>query len=84
VLCRGLAEAGYSFVPPQGGLFVFPEAPGGDDVDFVYGLQEYGVLAVPGSGFGRPGHFRLAFCVDQQVIEGALPGLRGAIDRRKQ
>ena len=83
VLCKGLEEAGYRFVPPQGGLFIFPEAPGGDDVAFVYSLQEYGVLAVPGSGFGRPGHFRLAFCVDQRVIEGALPGLREAIKRRK-
>jgi len=76
LLCGALRQAGYDFVIPEGGLFVFPRAPGGDDVAFVYRLQEHGVLAVPGRGFGSPGYFRLAFCVDTSVIEGALPGLR--------
>ncbi|MFP4430024.1 MAG: pyridoxal phosphate-dependent aminotransferase [Spirochaetaceae bacterium] len=76
LLCDSLQEAGYEFLPPEGGLFLFPKAPGGDDVAFVYKLQEQGILAVPGSGFGSPGYFRLAFCVDTSVIEGALPGFR--------
>lgn len=79
LLCGALEAAGYDLVVPEGGLFVFPRAPGGDDVAFVYRLQEHGVLAVPGRGFGSPGYFRLAFCVDTSVIEGALPGLRQAV-----
>ncbi len=77
-LCEGLRIAGYEFVTPQGGLFVFPKAPGGDDMAFVRRLQNHGVLAVPGRGFGTPGYFRLAFCVEFSVITGALEGLRAA------
>ena len=29
---------------------------------------------VPGSGFGGPGHFRIAFCVGDETITGAMPG----------
>ena len=36
------------------------------------------ILGVPGSGFGRPGHFRLAFCVDEVVIRRAAPGFKRA------
>ncbi len=63
-----LKGAGYSFRMPQGAFYIFPEAPGGDDVAFVRRLQQELVLGVPGSGFGRPGHFRLSFCVDEDVI----------------
>ena len=30
-------------------------------------------LLVPGTGFGAPGHVRLAFCVDIAMIERSLP-----------
>ena len=35
-----------------------------------------GGLVVPGSGFAGPGHFRIAFCVDDQTIVNALPGFK--------
>ncbi len=66
-----LREAGYDFCTPKGAFYFFPKAPGGDDVAFVQRLLEEKVLAVPGSGFGCPGHFRLAFCVDENVIKNA-------------
>ncbi len=37
------------------------------------------VLAVPGTGFGMPGYFRLTFCVDKKVIENAAEGFAKAI-----
>jgi len=40
----------------------------------VKALQEERILTVPGSGFGAPGYFRIAFCVDDDTITGALPG----------
>ena len=46
---------------------------------FVNRLMEERVLAVPGSGFGWPGHFRLAFCVDESVIRNAAPGFARAM-----
>jgi aspartate aminotransferase len=69
-----LTDAGYSFQLPQGAFYFFPEAPGGDDVAFVRRLARERVLGVPGSGFGCPGHFRLAFCVEEKVILRAAEG----------
>ena len=64
-----LRQAGIDFQMPQGAFYFFPEAPGGDDQAFVERLREQNILAVPGSGFGFPGHFRLAFCMDKRIIE---------------
>jgi aspartate aminotransferase len=67
VFCQILTEAGLEFTPPKGAFYIFPKAPI-DDVDFVAHLQKYKILAVPGRGFGMPGYFRLAFCVEDGVI----------------
>jgi aspartate aminotransferase len=42
-------------------------------------LQEQKILAVPGRGFGTPGYFRLAFCVDDDVIERSTAGFQKAM-----
>ena len=81
LLCRGLAECGYDFVPPAGTVYLFPRSPIADDVAFVKALQEERILVVPGSGFQGPGHFRIAFCVDDGTIVNAMPGFRRAIER---
>jgi len=73
-LCNALASFGYDFETPEGAFYLFPRTPVEDDVDFVLALQEENVLTVPGSGFGGPGHFRIAYCVPDAVIERALPG----------
>ncbi len=78
-LCAALREAGYAFVEPAGALYVFPQVPG-DDVQFARKLAEQRVLVVPGTGFGRPGHVRISFCVAPETIEGALPALRAAAE----
>jgi len=80
-LCRGLKEAGYSFVKPEGAFYLFPKSPIVDDVKFVNILLQENILGVPGTGFGTPGHFRLAYCVEDRVIEGALEGFRRAIQK---
>lgn len=73
-----LSNAGYEYLMPKGAFYFFPKAPGGDDVAFVNRLVKELVLAVPGSGFGQPGFFRLAFCVDESVIRAAEPGFKRA------
>jgi aspartate aminotransferase len=78
LFCRVLEQAGYEFIKPRGAFYLFPKAPGGDDLAFVARLKEENILAVPGRGFGRAGYFRLAFCVPEQVIEGAGPGFARA------
>jgi len=73
-----LSGMGYDTIRPQGAFYFFPRAPIEDDTAFVEALLEWKVLAVPGRGFGRPGYFRIAYCVEDRVLEGALDGLRQA------
>lgn len=75
-----LTRAGYDFFTPKGAFYFFPKAPGGDDVAFVNRLLEERILAVPGSGFAGPGHFRLTFCVGEEIIRRAEDGLKRARD----
>jgi aspartate aminotransferase len=79
LLCGALREYGYELTMPQGALYAFPRTPLADDVAFVNVLLKHRVLAVPGRGFGRAGYMRLAFCVDRQTIERALPAFEAAI-----
>jgi aspartate aminotransferase len=81
LLCKGLSECGYEFVKPAGAFYLFPRTPIPDDVKFVQSLQEELILTVPGSGFGGPGHFRIAFCVDDETIVNALPGFKRVMQK---
>jgi aspartate aminotransferase len=75
-LCDNLTAMGYQLVKPQGAFYIFPKAPGEDDVAFVKALQAKHILTVPGRGFGTPGHFRIAYCVEDQTIDRAIDGFR--------
>ena len=79
LFCSALSSMGYRFDVPQGAFYIFPKAPGGDDLALVQALQEELILAVPGRGFGLPGYFRVAYCVDTPVIERSLEGFRRVI-----
>lgn len=79
LMCSGLAEIGYDLHKPKGAFYVFPKTPIADDVAFVRILQEEGVLAVPGSGFGRAGYFRLSLTVPRETIERSMPGFARAL-----
>jgi len=84
LLCDGLAAFGYEFIKPAGAFYLFPKTPIPDDVKFVQELQKELILTVPGSGFGGPGHFRIAFCVDEKVITGAMPGFKKVMEKIKE
>lgn len=73
LLYEGLIDAGFSLEKPRGAFYLFPKSPISDDVQFVRTLQQHNILAVPGSGFGGPGYFRLAYCIDDATIERSLP-----------
>jgi aspartate aminotransferase len=81
ILCDGLAGFGYEFIKPPGTFYLFPRSPIEDDVEFADVLKEERILVVPGSGFDGPGHFRIAFCVDDEVIKNSMPGFQRAIDK---
>jgi len=73
LLYNHLTGLGFTMVKPGGGFYFFPKAPIADDVEFVRQAQKYNILLVPGSGFGAPGYFRIAYCIDMDIIERSLP-----------
>ena len=73
-LCKNLWELGYEVVQPQGAFYLYPKAPIEDDVAFCRTLLNSNVLVVPGRGFGTPGYFRISYCVEDWVLEGAVQG----------
>lgn len=78
ILWNGLTRIGYECIKPQGAFYLFPRTPIPDDVAFVKLLLKEGVLAVPGSGFGRGGHMRLSFTVPKGTAERSLPAFERA------
>ena len=81
LLWEGLTRIGYEVTKPQGTFYMFPKAPIADDLAFVRSLMDEGILAVPGSGFGRPGYFRLSLTIPRRTIERALPGFERALHK---
>ncbi len=81
LLTDGLAQCGYEFITPPGTFYLFPKSPVEDDMAFVAALQDERIITVPGSAFGGPGFFRIAFCVSAKTIENALPGFERVIKK---
>jgi aspartate aminotransferase len=81
LLAGGLKSAGYSFPVPEGAFYIFCKSPIDDDVKFVQHLQKFNILAVPGSGFGGPGYFRMAYCVPEDVIKRSIPKFKEALEK---
>lgn len=73
ILYNKLVELGFDMVKPGGGFYLFPKSPIADDVEFVHQAQKSNILLVPGSGFGAPGFFRIAYCIDMDIIKRSLP-----------
>ena len=78
LMYEGLRKIGYECVKPQGAFYVFPRTPIPDDVAFVRMLADEGVLTVPGSGFGMPGHIRISLTVERDTVVRSMPGFERA------
>ncbi|MDR0758760.1 MAG: pyridoxal phosphate-dependent aminotransferase [Treponema sp.] len=78
---RILDEAGIAYAKPEGAFYLFCRVPPrkvsvssgveGDDLAFVEFLKRRLILGVPGSGFGKPGWLRFAYCVDEKIIKAS-------------
>lgn len=84
-----LRDAEITYAEPEGAFYLFCKVPAhkvesgaesavGDDKAFCDHLKKYCVLGVPGSGFGRAGWFRLAYCVSLKTIEGSAEAFKQA------
>jgi aspartate aminotransferase len=78
VLCAALEKIGYEVRRPEGSFFVFLKTPIPDDIAFTRLLAAEGVLAVPGTGFGRSGYIRLSLTIPLQKIVGSIGGFQRA------
>ena len=76
LLVSSLREMGYHVVEPGGAFYLFPRCPEPDDFAFSERAKQFGLLLVPGAGFGAPGHVRLAYCVQTEMIEASLPAFK--------
>ena len=83
-LCGALQAMGYQAPRPAGSYYVFPKTPIPDDVAFIRLLQEEGILAVPGAGFGRGGYMRLSLTIASPDLERSLPGFERALRRARR
>lgn len=74
-----LDAAGLEYVMPKGAFYFFIKTPG-DDLAFVDHLKKYGILTVPGRGFGKKGYMRIAFCVNSDRISSSAELWKEAVN----
>ena len=72
LLYNGLTECGFTCVYPDGAFYLFMKAVG-DGVEFCEKAKKYELLLVNGADFGADGWVRIAYCVQTERIEKALP-----------
>ena len=73
LLYNHLTSLGFTLTKPDGAFYLFPRSPLADDIAFVNRAQEEKILLVPGTGFGAPGYFRIAYCIDIDIIRRSFP-----------
>ena len=83
LLVTSLREMGYHVAEPGGAFYLFPRSLEPDDMAFSERAKQFDLLLVPGSGFGAPGHVRIAYCVQTERIERALPKFKALADSYK-
>ncbi|AEF82929.1 pyridoxal phosphate-dependent aminotransferase [Leadbettera azotonutricia] len=86
-----LDDVGIPYARPEGAFYLFCKVPGkggkpltqgeaGDDKAFVDHLKQYLILGVPGTGFGKPGWLRFAYCVDEKIIKASGEAFKKAME----
>ena len=75
LLYSALTQYGFECVKPQGAFYLFVKCPIEESV-FIAKAKEYNLLLVGGKSFGCEGYVRIAYCVDYDMIERALPAFK--------
>ncbi len=75
-LYRELTALGFFVVRPGGTFYMFPRALEEDAVAFCRKALRYDLVLVPGDSFGTPGHFRIAYCIDEEKVARSLEAFR--------
>ena len=75
--------AGLEYAMPEGAFYLFVKVPDGwndDDLAFTNHLKEYNILCAPGSSFGGPGWFRIAYCCSEETIINSRQAFYDAVN----
>lgn len=72
LLYNGLTKCGFTCIYPDGAFYLFMKAVG-DSAEFCEKAKKYELLFVNGADFGADGWVRIAYCVQTERIERALP-----------
>ncbi len=83
LIYKGLTEAGFECVYPQGTFYLWIKTPC-DDKQFCAAAKKYNILIVPGTSFACPGYARIAYCVGASTITGSLPGFKKLAEEFKK
>lgn len=75
-----LKRLGFTCVEPGGTFYIFPKALEEDAKVFCEKGRKYDLVMVPGDGFGCPGYFRMAYCIDTEKVERSLEALRRFVE----
>ena len=73
LLYNGLIACGFTCVYPDGAFYLFMKAAEEDAAAFCERAKKYELLLVDGADFGYKGWVRIAYCVQTERIEKALP-----------
>lgn len=73
LLYEGLTACGFTCVYPQGAFYLFMQAAEENAYAFCERAKEFELLLVPSDDFGYKGYVRIAYCVETERIEKALP-----------
>jgi aspartate aminotransferase len=82
-----LDTAGITYASPQGAFYLFCKVPAAwkeDDAAFCNHLKDYLILCAPGNGFGLPGWFRIAYCVNEATITASRSAFFNAVRDTKE
>lgn len=76
IIYNTLVDIGFSVIKPSGTFYILPKALEEDSIAFCNKAKEYDLILVPADNFGAPGFFRMAYCIDTEKVERAMPKLR--------
>lgn len=71
-----LVELGFTVVKPGGTFYIMPKALEESSIEFCKKAKDYDLIFVPTDGFGAPGFFRMAYCIDTEKVVRAMDRLR--------
>ncbi len=76
ILTAGLRKIGYECVDPRGAFYLFAKALEPDAKAFCEHAKKYELLLVPSNDFGMTGYFRMAYCVNRDMIGKSMPAFQ--------